>query len=79
MSAPILVTASFDPDAKVWFTECADLPGLAIEAETIEALLERLPGAILDLVELGGDRVEGDVPFELVARRSAFARLPAAA
>lgn len=50
MSGVIVVKATFDPDAGVWTTESSDVHGLRIEAETLEALMERLPGAILDLL-----------------------------
>lgn len=71
----ILVKAARDPEAEVWYVESSDVPGLNLEADTLEGLLERLPGAILDLMETG-DAGEGfgdsfDVPIELVAHASA--------
>ncbi len=68
----IVVKASRDMDAGVWFVETCDVPGLNLEAETLEELVEKLPGAILDL--LGKDGFGGndqfDVPVELVAHAS---------
>jgi hypothetical protein len=32
----IVVKAAFGPEAKVWFVEYSDVPGLNIEAETLE-------------------------------------------
>lgn len=71
----ILFKAARDPEAEVWYVESSDVPGLNLEAGTLEGLLERLPGAILDLMETG-DAGEGfgdsfDVPIELVAHASA--------
>ena len=71
----ILVEAARDPEAEVWYVESSDVPGLNLEADTLEGLLERLPGAILDLLE-AGDAGDGfgdtfDVPIELVAHTSA--------
>jgi hypothetical protein len=69
----IVVKAAFDPEAEVWYVESADIPGLNLEARTIEALRDALPGAILDLLqEADGDGGDGDidVPIELIAHAS---------
>lgn len=71
----ILVKATRDPEAEVWYVESCDVPGLNLEADTLEGLLDRIPGAILDLLE-AGDAGDGfgdafDVPIELVAHASA--------
>lgn len=79
MARTLLIRATWDAAAGVWFTESDDLPGLALEADTLERLMERLPGAILDLMEAGDESATGEVPFEVVARQSAVIRLPAAA
>ena len=47
----LVVTAAFDADADVWFVESSDVPGLHLEAPSVEALRNKLPGAILDLLE----------------------------
>ena len=79
MSRVIVVKAVFDPEAGVWLTESSDVHGLRIEAATLEALLERIPGAIQDLLEdCGGDDLR-DVPIELIAHASTRVRLGAAA
>lgn len=48
-----------------------DVPGLATEADTLEALAVKLGTMIPELLDAneGGER--GDVPFELLARRFA--------
>jgi hypothetical protein len=51
MPYSIVVKATFDSDAGVWFTEAADLPGLRLESATFESLLDKLPLAIRDLLE----------------------------
>lgn len=62
----------------MWFIENSDLPGLNLEADTLEALTEKLPGAILDLLEAGGFEGGGhDVPVELIAHASTRVRLTA--
>ena len=83
----ILVKATFDNEVRVWFVESSALPGLNIEADSLEALLEKLPAAVLDLIEEAGgmdadepDHVgEREVPIELVAHLSTRLRIPAAA
>src|SRR5438445_461050 len=47
----IVVKAAYDPEAKVWFVEESDLPGLNVETDTIEAMIQQLPLAIADLLE----------------------------
>jgi predicted RNase H-like HicB family nuclease len=59
----ITVKAEWDPEAKVWYTAYSDLPGLNLEADTIDELRDKLPGAIEDL--LAGKGV-AEVPFDLV-------------
>ncbi len=78
MSRVIVVKASYDAEAGVWLTESADIHGLRIEAETLEALIERLPGVIQDLLD-GGDGGGDlrDVPIELIAHASTRVRLAA--
>ncbi|HEV2363887.1 MAG TPA: DUF1902 domain-containing protein [Caulobacteraceae bacterium] len=66
----IVVKAAFDPEARVWFVESSDVPGLNLEAETIETLRDKLPGAILDLLEDGDDAVITDAAIELIAHAS---------
>jgi hypothetical protein len=63
MAKPIVVKANWDPEAKVWYTEHSTLPGLNLEAETIDGLRNKLPGAIEDLLEGAGEQ---EVSFELV-------------
>ena len=47
----ILVKAAYDADAAVWFVESCDLEGVNAEAPSLEELLQKLPGVILDLLE----------------------------
>jgi Domain of unknown function (DUF1902) len=64
----------------VWFIESSDIPGLRLEAETLEGLADQLPGAILDLLESSGSLSPDarDVPVELIAHASTRVRLAAA-
>ncbi|MQM38456.1 hypothetical protein KBTX_02467 [wastewater metagenome] len=79
MSEVIVVKAVRDAEAGVWLVESSDVPGLRLEGETLEELAEKLPGAILDLLEAGGGVDDGlDVPVELIAHASTRVRSPAA-
>jgi len=69
---PITVRAVWDPEAEVWYVESSSLPGLNLEAETIDGLREKLPGAIEDLLE--GARGQ-EVEFELIT--SGSVKIPA--
>ena len=60
---PIMVKAAWDPEAEVWYTESSSLPGLNLEAETIDGLREKLPGAIEDLLEGAAGQ---EIKFELI-------------
>jgi hypothetical protein len=67
----IVVKAAFDPEAQVWFVESSDVAGLNLEAASLEALRDKLPGALLDLLEeTGDDRRVLDLPIELIAHAS---------
>ncbi|MFD2181155.1 DUF1902 domain-containing protein [Rhodoplanes azumiensis] len=75
----VKVTAGFDREARVWFVEESNLHGLNVEGATLEALIEKLPGAVVDLLEVeaaGEFGLEtGDVPIEVVARAETHAHL----
>lgn len=66
------VQADWDPEAQVWIATSEDVPGLATEAPTVEALAEKLRTMIPELLEaneiLSGDRHEG-IAFELTSHR----------
>lgn len=79
----IVVKAARDDDARVWFIESSDVPGLNLEADTLDSLIEKLPGAVLDLIEEGalGSEAQagGEIPIELIAHAGTRLRIPVAA
>lgn len=82
MSRMIIVRAAFDPEAGVWFVESSDVPGLAAEAESVEALGEKLPGMIADLLEengMDGDGEPCEAPIEIIAHMQSRVRIGAEA
>ncbi len=48
----LTVHAYWDDEAKVYHAASGDIPGLAIEAETLEALKQRLCVVVPELLEL---------------------------
>jgi hypothetical protein len=73
--APLVhtVTAEWDADAGVWVASSADVPGLATEADTFEALAAKLRVMVPELLELNGvcSAVEAAaVRFRIVAERA---------
>lgn len=82
MDRMIIVKAIFDPEARVWYTESSDIHGLRLEDPRLETLVDRIPGAIQDLLELGSDGDgEGafDIPVEVIANATTRVRRLAAA
>ena len=53
----ITVNAEWDPEAKVWVATSDDVPGLITEAETVEALAEKLSVMVPELLEANGTLV----------------------
>jgi predicted RNase H-like HicB family nuclease len=45
------VQADWDPEAEVWVATSEDVPGLATEAETLEALTEKLRVIVPELLD----------------------------
>ncbi|MDX2219390.1 MAG: DUF1902 domain-containing protein [Burkholderiales bacterium] len=69
MDKPYYVHADWDDEAKVWVASSSDVPGLATEAATAEALIEKLKVLIPELLELNGRPTGAPVAFELLSRR----------
>ena len=64
----IIVRAIWDAEAQVWVAESENVPGLATEADTIEALTAKLRNLIPELLILNNSISEsysGSINFEL--------------
>jgi len=70
MEKRILVRATWDAEAAVWVAESDDVPGLATEAASLDALLRKLNVMIPELLQLNNGGFGPDVPIELLARQS---------
>lgn len=73
MQKVLFIRAEWDDEAGVWVATSDDVPGLATEAETIEALSAKLEIMVPELLEANGCLDDGDVPFELLARKFSVA------
>ena len=69
VAKPLFVRAEWDEEARVWVATSDDVPGLATEEGTIEALIEKLKVIIPELLEANGQSMEAEVPFEVMTRR----------
>ena len=74
----LLVNARWDAAPEVWSADSDDIPGLATEAESVEALMQKLKVMVPELLEINGWPDEDEVAFELLLRRFETARRQAA-
>jgi hypothetical protein len=70
----LTVNAIWDDEARVWVATSDDVPGLATEAEDMDALVEKLKTMIPELLDANGVAHGADVPFEVVGQRFAIAQ-----
>ena len=72
MKRPLVVAAFWDDAAKVWVATSDDVPGLATEAGSVEALIEKLKRMIPELLDANGYADSDDeVPFQLLVNEAA--------
>jgi len=68
----IVVRAEWDQETGVWVASSTDIDGLALEADSMEVLLSKIPGALLDLLELNGDVLDNglpEIPYHVMAQQ----------
>lgn len=46
------IRAEYDPEARVWYSIEGDIPGLAVDADTLEELAEKAGAMLPDLLEI---------------------------
>jgi hypothetical protein len=68
---PLTITADWDEEAGVWVASSEDVLGLATEADTLEALQDKLADLVPELIEENGvaEGADRSGPVEIVARR----------
>lgn len=64
----LLVKMTWDPEALVWIAESDDVPGLALESGSFDALLERVRFAIPELLTLNSN-VKSPLRLSFVSER----------
>ncbi len=73
------IQADWDPEAKVWTATSEDVPGLVVEAETLDALVDEAKLLVPELLELNrGLRGPMDVSIVVTVRREERIVIPAA-
>jgi hypothetical protein len=50
------IWANYDPEARVWYTVQGELPGLSVDADTIEDLARKAGEQLPDLLEIHADQ-----------------------
>lgn len=63
------VNAFWDKEVKVWVANSDQVPGLATEADTIDALAQKLKTLVHELLELNGQTPSKPVTFEFLTQR----------
>ena len=76
--ALLLVKAAFDREAAVWYVSDTDVPGLATEAASFDALCEKVLAIAPELLELNGWQDGREVVIEIIAHATSKVRLAAA-
>ena len=75
-----IVRAEWDDEAGVWYVSDSDLPGLVAEAETVDALREKVIARAPELAALNRHLIDwepdGDIPVHLMAERLDRIRVP---
>ncbi len=66
---PLFIRGEWDDEARVWVATSDDVPGLATEGSTLEALIDKLKIMIPELLEANGIEMQKEIPFELFTRR----------
>jgi hypothetical protein len=80
MASPntLVVHAIWDDEARVWVATSDDVPGLATEADDMNALVDKLKSMIPELLQANGIVHGEQVPFEVLGQRFAVAQREAA-
>lgn len=74
----LVVRAFWDDEARVWVATSDDVPGLATEADTVDALVKKLQTMIPELLDANGCAGADEVCFKLLSECTAVAHRHAA-
>lgn len=76
--AEVKVTAFWDGEASVWVARSDDVPGLIVEAESMELLVSELQDLIPEMLRENGISMKSNLEFELDAKYTGTAHQLAA-
>jgi len=79
MAKNLVVDAVWDDEAKVWVATSEDIPGLATEADSWDALAKKLQIMIPELLEENGKTPDRDIAFTIRSESQLVAHRPAVA
>jgi predicted RNase H-like HicB family nuclease len=68
MNRTYQVEAHWDSEAEVWVAESEDIPGLVAEAESVNALVEKIRVLVPELFELNGGLEPGQKVVNVLVR-----------
>ena len=74
LEKPLFIRADWDEETLVWVATSNDVPGLATEEGTLEALVEKLKIMIPELLAANGELKGNEIPFEILTRRFEIAQ-----
>jgi predicted RNase H-like HicB family nuclease len=67
VSRPLIIHAEWDDEAGVWVATSEDVPGLATEAESMDALVAKLQVMVPELLDANG-YADGDLDHDVRLR-----------
>jgi hypothetical protein len=69
-----VITTAWDAEAEVWTATTEDIPGLVLESGSLDALIERVRGAVPELLALNG-KEPADIPLFFKSERHDLLRI----
>ena len=67
------VNFTWDDEASVWIAQSDDIPGLVLEGDSLDALIERVRFAALELIELNKTPAINSLLFNVERREKVIA------
>lgn len=68
------IHAQWDDEARVWYATSEDVPGLCVEADTFDALVDIATGLAPDLLEANHVPTTNPISLHITAERRTLAR-----
>mgnify|MGYP003376159351 CR=1 FL=1 len=68
------IHAQWDDEARVWYATSEDVPGLCVEAETFDELVNAATELTPELLELNRVAISGPITLHITAERTLMAK-----